>query len=187
LLVFVEPAYHLEPAREKAIYDLHQNAPGDTSYRSFLQRLFDPLRDIVPAGSLGLEFGCGPGPVLAEMLTEAGYRVHLYDPFYAPDDGVFNQCYRFVTATEVVEHLYHPGEELARLWQCLEPGGQLALMTKLVLGRSAFAGWHYKNDPTHVCFFSRTTFDWLARHWQAEVRYYGADVIILTKPSGAGL
>jgi hypothetical protein len=54
-------------------------------------------------------------------------------------------------------------------------------MTKLVIDRDAFATWHYKNDPTHVCFFSVDTFHWLADLWRAKIEFIGNDVIILEK------
>ena len=160
LLVWVPPAFFLPPAAEKAEYDLHQNSPDDPAYRAFLGRLLVPLMRRLPAAASGLEFGCGPGPALAAMLREAGHEVRLYDPFYFPDIDALEGCYDFITATEVVEHLHRPGAELQTLWSRLRPGGILGLMTKLVRDRDAFAKWHYKNDPTHVCFFSVETWNW---------------------------
>lgn len=113
------------------------------------------------------------------MLEEAGHHMTLYDPFYQPDQAVLAARYNFVTATEVVEHLFHPGPELELLWNKLEAGGYLALMTKLVLGVEAFAGWHYKNDPTHVCFFSVATWQWWALQHNASLEILGSDVILL--------
>jgi len=55
----------------------------------------------------------------------------------------------------------------------------LGIMTKLALDREAFACWHYKNDRTHVSFFSRETFTWLAAEWNAELAFVGNDVILL--------
>ena len=89
--------------------------------------------------------------------------------------------YDFICATEVVEHLHHPGAELAHLWSLLRPGGWLGIMTKLVRDRSAFKQWHYKNDPTHVCFFSEETRRWWARQHHASIEFVGADVILLQR------
>ena len=82
----------------------------------------------------------------------------------------------------MVEHLHRPGSELAALWQRLESGGYLGIMTKLVLDAQAFAGWHYKNDLTHVCFFSEQTWRWWAELNDAELERFGADVMLLRKP-----
>nr|MBS0021313.1 methyltransferase domain-containing protein [Gammaproteobacteria bacterium] len=84
------------------------------------------------------------------MFAEAGHHMAIYDPYYAADASVLRRSYDFITASEVVEHLYAPGEVLARLFDLLRPGGWLGLMTKLVTDRAAFASWHYKLDPTHV-------------------------------------
>lgn len=184
-LVFVPPAQYLSAQDEKAEYDLHRNHPNDPGYRRFLSRLFRPLQANLIPGSQGLDFGCGPGPALSLMFEAAGHRMTLYDPFYARQPAVLESRYDFITASEVVEHLHHPGQELDRLWGILEPGGSLGLMTKLVVDRAAFARWHYKNDPSHVCFFSRPTFTWLADKWQAELAFVGKDVMLFHKNRNA--
>ena len=181
-LIWVPPAFHLSRAAEKAEYDLHRNDPADPGYRRFLSRLFTPLQARLPAGARGLDFGCGPGPALAQMFREAGHPMALFDIFYADRPEVFTEYYDFITATEVVEHLAQPRRELERLYRLLLPGGTLGLMTKLALDRDAFARWHYKNDRSHVCFFSRATFGWLAQLWQAELEILGQDVILLRNP-----
>ena len=181
LLVFVPPRYFLTPEAEKAEYDLHQNSAGDLGYRRFLSRMFEPMQERLKPNSVGLDFGSGPGPTLSVMFEEAGHSMAIYDPFYAPDKSVFLRTYDFVTATEVVEHLHRPSYELDRLWRCLRPAGWLGIMTKRVLGADAFAQWHYKNDPTHVCFFAAETFEWLASHWGAELTIAGKDVVLLRK------
>jgi len=181
-LVFVPGRYHLPPRDEKAHYDLHQNDFGDVDYRRFLGRLFHPLIAKLRPGARGLDFGSGPGPTLSVMLNEAGFPTALYDPFYAPHEGVWSQRYDFVTASEVVEHLHHPMFELGRLWSVLEPGGWLGIMTKRVTSDADFRNWHYKNDPTHVVFFAQETFAWVAARWSAKLEFSGPDVVLLHKP-----
>jgi len=178
-LVFVPPTHYLNRSAERAEYDLHRNVVDDPGYRAFLSRLALPLVARLAPGSSGLDFGCGPGPALAAMLREAGHEVSLYDSYYQPERSVLKRKYDFICATEVVEHLHQPGTELERLWSLLKPAGVLGIMTKLVLGREAFAGWHYKNDPTHVCFFSEQTWRWWAQEQGAHLEIIGADVILL--------
>ncbi|MBB3060764.1 class I SAM-dependent methyltransferase [Microbulbifer rhizosphaerae] len=180
-LVFVCPEYHLNPAEERAFYDLHENSLQDSGYRRFLDRCAQPLLAELPPASEGLDFGCGPAPLLAQILREGGHRVHSYDIFYAPDPQVFAREYDFIAATEVVEHLVDPRGELERLWARLRPGGLLSLMTKLVISRERFASWHYIRDPTHICFFSWETFRWLAQLLDAELEFVDQDVIFLRK------
>jgi len=182
-LVFVPPAQFLSAVEEKARYGLHQNSPEDLAYRRFLSRLFLPLQKLLAPRSCGLDFGSGPGPTLSVMFAEAGHSMAIYDHFYARDPSVWEKQYDFITATEVVEHLHNPQKDLHRLWACLKPGGRLGIMTKLALGQEAFARWHYKNDLTHVCFFSQSTFAWLADQWRADLTFANKDVIILAKNS----
>lgn len=181
-LVFVPAAYHLPADKEKQRYDLHTNNPDDPGYRRFLSRLFLPLNRRLSPGSFGLDFGCGPGPTLSVMFAEAGHRMALYDPFYADDPAVFDQSYDFVTATEVVEHLRVPGKELPRLFHLLKPGGYLGIMTQMVIRREAFETWRYIDDDTHIAFFSRPTFKWLAMRLGAELTFAEKDVVLFRRP-----
>ena len=181
-LVFVPPVYFLDRDAERAEYDLHENKIDDPGYRQFLARLSQPLLARLSPGASGLDFGCGAGPALAQILRDAGCRVALYDSFYYTDQSVLRQYFDFISATEVVEHLHHPGAQLQQLWQQLNAGGWLGVMTKLVRDAQAFASWHYKNDPTHVSFFSETTWYWWAQRQGASIEILGADVILLQKP-----
>jgi len=180
-LVFVPTAQYLSEADEKAAYDHHQNSPTDPDYRRFLSRLFLPLQDRLAPNSQGLDFGSGPGPTLSIMFEEIGHTVTIYDYFYAKNPVALQQTYDFITATEVVEHLHDPARILSQLWTLLKPGGYLGLMTKLVRDQEAFTKWHYKNDLTHVCFFSRATFEWLSDQWHAELEFFNSDVMLFHK------
>jgi Methyltransferase domain len=180
-LVFVPTGWHLDMDSERAQYDLHQNDPNDSGYKGFLSRLACPLMERLSPGARGLDFGCGPGPALAGMFYDNGFEVALYDRFFAPDEGPLAEQYEFITATEVVEHLRRPGWELDRLWSLLASRGWLGIMTKLVRDPVAFASWHYKNDPTHICFYSPDTWRWWAAHHSASLEIIGADVILLQR------
>lgn len=186
-LVFIPPDQRLPREQEKTIYDLHENNPADAGYRRFLSRLMIPLCERIEKTAYGLDFGCGPGPALAEMLQQAGHQVNLYDPFYADNPGVLRQCYNFITCTEVVEHLFHPQREFALLFSLLQADGWLGIMTKQVSSPQAFSDWHYKNDLTHVCFYSRLTFQWLAEKFDCGLEFIGNDVILLQKKSRGGV
>jgi hypothetical protein len=180
-LVFVPSRQFLSAEDEKKRYDLHQNSPQDLNYRRFLSRLFIPLQKQLTPGSHGLDFGSGPEPTLSRMFEEAGHTMTLFDHFYEPIPAVLERQYDFITATEVVEHLHDPKKELERLWACVKQGGWLAIMTNPAVEQEAFPRWYYKNDLTHVCFFSRTTFAWLAHKWQAEAVYADSDVVLFRK------
>lgn len=178
--VFVPQHQFLSQSEEKAVYDQHENSPDDQRYRKFLDRLMSPMSEHLNPNSYGLDFGSGPGPTLSVMFKEAGHQMDIYDPYYAPDNVFLTKRYNFISTSEVVEHLHQPREELDRIWNCLKPNGILGIMTKRVISES-FSTWHYIRDPTHVSFFSLKTFEWLAKHWQAELIVSDKDVVIFRK------
>ena len=184
-LVHVCPDQWPDRASEQAHYDLHDNRIDDPGYRAFLARLATPLLEQIPAGSEGLDFGCGPGPALAAMLEEAGHRVALHDIFFHPNPSALTREYDFITASEVLEHLQRPGDVLEQLWHCLKPGGRLGIMTRRLPAKEKFDRWHYRRDPTHICFFADETFEWLAEKWGAGLVLIGEDVAILRKSETA--
>jgi SAM-dependent methyltransferase len=181
-LVFVAPHQHLSATQEKAIYDTHENVLEDLGYRRFLSRVSEPLLSRLAPTSSGLDFGCGPGPLLSKMFTEAGHRMAVYDLYYAKNTSVFKNTYDFITCTEVIEHLAQPKQTLTQLFALLRSGSPLAIMTKLVIDVDRFSSWHYKNDMTHISFFSRKTFEYIAAQYCCGLEFIGSDVIILTKP-----
>jgi SAM-dependent methyltransferase len=162
-LAFADPGSHLTPEQERAEYDLHENDSSDIRYRASLSRLADPLLTRLEPGMQGLDYGCGPGPTLSRMLAERGMAVDDYDPIYAADTRLLQRTYDFVTTTEVVEHFCRPAEAWRQLASLVRPGGWLGVMT-LLAPESAdeFSQWWYKNDPTHVSFYTENTFGWLA-------------------------
>ncbi len=115
------------------------------------------------------------------MFEEQGYDMSLYDLYYYPESSVLNNSYDFVTATEVIEHLYEPNLVWQQWLSLIKPLGWLGLMTKMVVDVDAFAKWHYKNDQTHVVFFSRATFEYLAQRDELALEFIGNDVILLRK------
>lgn len=184
-LVFVPSAFYLSQQQEKAEYDLHENVLNDEGYRQFLLRFLNPFKDKLVADANVLEFGCGPGPALASMMGDLGYQVSLYDHFYYSDKTVLRQgFYDGISATEVIEHVHDPKAVFESLISLLKTNGVLGMMTKLVQGPEAFSRWHYKNDMTHVCFYSEATFQWLAQRYGLTLSFHGADVILLEKRRG---
>lgn len=181
-LVWLDPACHLAPAAEKAVYDGHDNQVDDPRYRTFLMRAFGEVLARVPPPAEGLDFGCGPGPALIAMGREAGYRMAGYDKFYADEPELLTRQYDFITSTEVIEHIADPRAVLDRLWDCLKPAGLLVLQTQRVLGDERFITWRYRHDPTHIVFFAEASFRALATRWQAGISFPHADVVVLTKP-----
>ena len=185
LATVLDPSHHLTPEAEAAHYAHHQNDPTDPRYRRFLSRLADPLLAVLKPGSQVLDFGCGPGPALAAMLTEAGHQVALYDPVFAPDRAVLASSYDAVTCTETAEHFRDPAAEFDRLAGLLRPGGWLAVMTCFQTDDARFARWHYRLDPTHVVFYREATLATLAANLGLSFATPVKDVALMRKPAAA--
>ena len=119
---------------------------------------------------MGLDFGCGPGPTLHQLVIDSGYRMELYDPYFHPRD-LTKGTYDFITCTEVVEHLGTPWREWSQLKDLLNPGGILGVMTHLyddVFDHEepeSFRQWPYRRDDTHISFYSSKTMDYIANRF----------------------
>lgn len=151
-----------------------------------LNSLFLPVMERLEPGARGLDFGSGPSPVLASMFRQEGFEVELFDQFYARNPRVLEKVYDFIILSEVIEHLKNTRGDLDRLYRILKPGGFLGILTGMLPEAGEFPKWHYKNDKTHVCFFSRDTFRWISAKWGAEVEFPGDNVAIVRKPGSPG-
>ena len=179
---FLTPAQLPHRFEEKREYDRHRNDIEDEGYRRFLARLADPLLERLRPNSVGLDYGCGPGPALAAMLGVAGHQVRLYDPFYYPDSGPLGETYEFITCTEVIEHMHHPSEEFRRMDTLLHPGGLLGVMTVFQTDDARFVDWHYRRDPTHVVFYRESTLAFIANKMGWTIEIPRRNVAIFQKP-----
>jgi hypothetical protein len=170
-LIYLDPAERLSPADERERYTYHNNAADDPDYVQFLSRLADQLVRHLRPGAHGLDFGCGPAPVLAKLLSDAGFPCEAYDPFFAPKAELLEREYDFVACSEVVEHAYDPAAMFALFARLLARGGTLGVMTRFYGHEKPFAEWWYKRDPTHVCFYNEATMHWIADHhgWKVEL------------------
>ncbi|MEE4246062.1 MAG: class I SAM-dependent methyltransferase [Kangiellaceae bacterium] len=183
-LVYVPEAFHLSASDEKAEYDKHENSLDDDGYLTFLSRVTDPLIKLYAERgqqAKGLDFGCGPAPALAQHMSQAGHNMAIYDLYYFPDQIVLNETYDFITCTEVIEHLAAPMEFLTWATGHLAEDGIIAIMTKRVRDLDSFKHWHYKNDPTHICFYSEATFEWIAENFRLTLSIINKDVVFLTR------
>lgn len=149
---------------EKRHYEAHNNSFECKGYvemfEQFIEKAVRPyLQDI----EMALEFGCGSGPVLAELLSRMGIVVDKYDLYFYPEKVYEGKSYDLITSTEVFEHLKDPMKILTLLTQHLAKDGYLILMTKFPpLDDQAFLNWWYRRDVTHISFFTPTSFEIMA-------------------------
>jgi 2-polyprenyl-3-methyl-5-hydroxy-6-metoxy-1,4-benzoquinol methylase len=181
-LTFVPPPYRLSYEEERIHYDTHENEINDPGYRAYLSKISKELIPRLTKGMHGLDYGCGPGPALAEMFKEEGFRMEIYDPLYYPLETPFKGEYDFITCTEVIEHMHQPALELQKLFSLIKKGGWLGAMTQEPPEElEEFKSWHYQRDPTHVCFYRKETMEWVAERFQSKLIYPKKSVFLLQK------
>ncbi len=177
-LVFVPEAYYPTPDKEKERYDLHNNDPENEGYKNFLNKLILPLIPHLMKDDKGIDFGSGPTPSISILMQKRGFAVTNYDPFYSNKKDVLNQTYDFLTCVETVEHFHHPQKEWKRIIGMVKSGKWVGIMTQLLTDKIDFDAWYYKRDETHVCFYSKATFEWLAMKYNFKIDYMSDSVIV---------
>ena len=178
---FLDKCHFLQRTDEKKHYSNHKNCVNDLAYRSFLEKLKEPLKRLLLRGDVGLDYGCGKGPALADMFRQDGFEIELYDPFFFPNKTIFNKKYDFITCTETVEHFHDPFHEFIKIDGLLKASGKLGLMTCFSTADDAFENWHYRRDPTHVVFYKESTFEVISsqRRWVCDFPL--KDIVLISK------
>lgn len=164
--IFKDPQSHQTFSLQKQRYDLHENDPSDEGYRRYFQHFLDWV--LPQAGEPGnsLDFGCGSSTLLADMLAQRGWKPTAYDPIYHPQQDYRDTLYDLITAVEVFEHLHDPDATFGMLAGLLGKEGYLAIRTEFVPDSiEAYLRWYYRQDPTHVVFFTPEAFGQLCARW----------------------
>ncbi|MGQ9730643.1 MAG: class I SAM-dependent methyltransferase [Candidatus Zipacnadales bacterium] len=183
-LVYVPDRFLVSRTEEKTRYEQHCNDPTDQGYRRFLGQLMKEILPLVKPGAEGLDFGCGPQPVLAWMLEQAGFSMRRYDPYFEPDDSALKRTYDFITCSETIEHFREPRAEFDRLDRLLRPGGVVGIMTAMLDDWTDFPDWHYHSDRTHVCYYSPRTMRWIGERYRWEISLPRPNVAVACKKRG---
>jgi len=140
----------------RARYLLHHNSPVDHRYLVWLERFIDTaIMPFAEPGASILDFGCGPEPVLIDLLARRGFSATGYDVHFAPQRTWIKRFWDIIVLHEVLEHLPEPLDTLRFLKSLLAPCGRIAIRTQPAPESPAdFARWWYKEDSTHLCMFS---------------------------------
>lgn len=184
-LIFVPENYHLTPPQEVSRYKMHRNTLSNEGYVGMFLEKIAMVHKFCPDVKSVLDYGCGPSPVLSELLKMDGFSCDIYDTYFFP---VFPEgSYDLVISTEVFEHLRDIRKELDNICGLIKHGGYLAIMTSLHDVVGDFENWWYASDPTHISFFSARTFDFLAQDFGFEIIYRdNRNFIILKKNHDVG-
>ncbi|MDA3868151.1 MAG: methyltransferase domain-containing protein [Salinivirgaceae bacterium] len=179
--VFLDPAALPEPDAEKERYAHHNNDINDQGYRNFVQPLVSAVTEFFTFNHFGLDFGAGPGPVVATMLKEQGLRTTLYDPFFHNNPQVLERKYDYIVSCEVIEHFYRPDLEFSLLYSLLRPHGKLFCMTSVYYDHIDFGSWYYKNDPTHVFFYRPQTLRYISEKFAFADVSFRNNLVVFSK------
>lgn len=171
-LIFLDPFFRPPREEEKKRYESHQNSLDNEGYVEMFEKFME--KAVLPFFSppcLALDFGCGPEPVLKVLLERKGITTEIYDPFFAPKKFSSKNKYDLITCTEVLEHVFEPLKTWDFFLNHLKKEGCLSLMTLLHPSPDKFREWWYKNDLTHVTFYSLKTFQWIENKFPLKILY----------------
>ena len=141
----------------------HNNDIEDLGYQKFVQPIVVSVLENFNKNHNGLDFGCGPGPVISKLLKDKNYNITPYDPFFANNQRALTKKYDYIVCCEVIEHFHNPLKEFKLLKSLLKPNGKLFCMTDLYAEDINFKKWYYKNDQTHVIFYHKNTFNYIQK------------------------
>lgn len=173
---------YISEEEEKVVYEKHNNDVDDPRYQKFTSPIWEHVSKYYPTDTIGLDFGSGTGPVITHVLENKGYKVNLYDPFFAPNSAVLKGIeYDYIFSCEVFEHLQYPAKIIKQLLGLLKPGGELILMTLLYTPDKDFSKWAYVRDPTHIFIFTAETFHFIAEKYDLKFVELDSRFIVLRK------
>ena len=173
-LIFLDSNFYVSPKTEQNRYETHNNDVTDVRYQNFVSPITDAVASKFSSNSVGLDYGCGTGPVATYVLQNKGFKnIKLYDPYFEPHEAYLtSNTYDFIICCEVMEHFHKPFKEFERLSRLLKSDGVLYCKTKLFSEKKNaidFEQWHYKNDETHVCFFNRKSLEFIAQQFSLKL------------------
>ncbi len=173
--------FYVNFEQEKERYESHNNDVNDVRYQQFTSPITVYILENYTSKHLGLDFGCGTGPVISEQLKKHDFQIKLYDPFFYPDESYLDFQYDYIFSCEVFEHFYHPKKEIEKLLNILKPSGKLLIMTHQYDGVIAFPKWYYRKDPTHVFIYTLKTFEYIAKKFQLKIEFQNNRFVVLKK------
>lgn len=169
-LIFIKDISLPDDQQELNNYNQHENTDQNQGYVDMFEHFIEHfIVEFIEKNYQVLEYGCGPGPVLADLLEKRGFSVKKYDPFFYPNQKYLNNKYDLITSTEVFEHFHNPYDEIKKIVELLELNSYLAIMTSFHKGIDHFKSWWYKRDNTHVSFFNLTTFHYIEKEFNLKI------------------
>lgn len=160
-------------------YQQHQN-DDDLKYINYQEKFYNSIKDFV--GEKVLDYGCGSGHTLSNILEKNGHKSSYYDLYFYPFEEYKKSLYDAIILEEVIEHLKDPLSVLKQLYSLLEKGGNFIIRTNLIPPNVFDGLWWYLRDITHISFFDLKTFEFLSKVLNLQIIYCNdKDLVILKK------
>lgn len=175
------PQFYISKQREEARYLTHNNDVDDPKYQDFVKPITSRILKDFTSEKTGLDYGCGTGPVATSQLKKEGFNVSLYDLYFYPVKEVLDFKYDFIICCEVMEHFAAPKKEFGELASLLKPGGKLYCKTSLYSEKVDFDNWYYKNDVTHVFFYTAKSLEWIKENLGFSTLEIHSKLIVFSK------
>lgn len=167
-LIFAFPEARPDSVAERDRYLWHQNSIDDAGYVAMFDDVIASIQGRVEPGSHILDYGCGPSQVLVELLRRRGFDVTGFDPIFAPDANL-SHIFDAIVSVETFEHFFEPKLEIERIASLLRGGGCLIVKSQFHRGEESMHDWWYARDITHVSFYSKKTFEYIAEMFGFEI------------------
>ena len=162
-VVFKSIDVHLSENEEEKRYRFHENDANDLNYYDFLIKLIKPIESELKNIKSHLDFGSGKSSVYQKYFLEKDIESSCYDLYFFPDKKTLLKKYDLVTCSEVVEHFNVPNQDWEILVSTVKSKGLLAIMTNFYNSSIDYKNWWYKNDPTHVVFYTKESLSFIEK------------------------
>ncbi len=182
--VFVHHSDYLHPVQERLRYELHHNTAENPGYCSYLATVADEIDARIPQARRALDYGSGPARVLETILNERGRDACSYDPLYGIGESCLTGAYDVIVICEVIEHVRDIAGMRRQLTGLLHAGSFLFIRTCLLRPEIDFHEWWYKEDPTHINFFTETSLDSLVASIGLSVIFTDGNRLVIGGPGG---
>jgi 2-polyprenyl-3-methyl-5-hydroxy-6-metoxy-1,4-benzoquinol methylase len=161
--IYLQKSFIVNNVIEKNRYLMHNNN-NNTGYEEMFNKFINKnIINNIPKGKKILDYGCGFNPLLSKILIKKGYNVDFYDKYFFKKKIYLANKYDLITVTEVIEHLYNPLKYFELFNKLLNNESIIAGMTLFHPdNKELFLKWWYKNDITHISFYTEKTIEYIA-------------------------
>lgn len=169
----------LDSDKEFERYQKHDNN-DNMGYVKYQEDFYQMIKDYL--GKNVLDYGCGNGHILANIINKNEHVCSYYDLYFYPKENIEKSLYNAIILEEVVEHLKDPVLVLSNVIKFLDSNGNLIIRTRFIPSNVFDSDWWYLRDTTHISFFDIKTFEYLSKVFGLEIIYCNdKDLIILKK------